>query len=454
MKAKQATDTALTRRIFLQRAASATLGAGVFLPAISGSSATRSAGELLSEAEQRIERHRKADGVIVVRDKRGSAVRGARIRVEQVRHEFLFGCNFFMFDKCGDAESEERYRQQFAALFNYATLGFYWSGFEPEPGRPNYTPNERAAAWCAERLITCKGHPLVWDHEGSSPKWLPNILLAVGEAASDRVTDVVSHYRGKIDVWDVVNEPTHIANANFKAEASTHMAQYAASIGPRAYTAEYLNVARAANPNATLLVNDYRTDFAYYLILDSLRKNDRLLFDAVGIQSHMHGERLQLPKLWEICETYAGLGKPVHFTETTIPSSSRIQRGAGFEPTKPEMEAAQQKYVADYYTLLFSHPAVEAITWWDFSDRGAWQGAAAGFLRRDMTPKPVYDRLKQLIKGQWWTKADGVADPNGRMILRAFAGLYKVTVERDGFAPVSRVVPWRRGIVNCCEITV
>ena len=46
-----------------------------------------------------------------------------------------------------------------------------------------------------------------------------------------------------------------------------------------------------------------------------------------------------------------------------------------------------------FYTALFAHPAVQAITWWDFSDLGAWLGAPAGWLRRDMSPKPVYDRL-------------------------------------------------------------
>ena len=48
--------------------------------------------------------------------------------------------------------------------------------------------------------------------------------------------------------------------------------------------------------------------------------------------------------------------------------------------------------------MIFSHPAVEAITWWDFSDRGAWQRAPAGFLRDDLSPKPAYERLQQPVK--------------------------------------------------------
>jgi endo-1,4-beta-xylanase len=68
---------------------------------------------------------------------------------------------------------------------------------------------------------------------------------------------------------------------------------------------------------------------------------------------------------------------------------------------------AQVRPGIDLYALLFAHPAVHALTWWDFSDRGAWQGAAAGLVRQDMSPKPAYERLRELIKGEWWTRAEG-----------------------------------------------
>ena len=87
--------------------------------------------------------------------------------------------------------------------------------------------------------------------------------------------------------------------------------------------------------------------------------------------------------------------------------------------------------------MLFSHPAVEAITWWDFSDRNAWQGAPAGFLRADMTAKPAYDRLLGLVKGQWWTRASGRSDADGRYDFRGFLGRYRVTVKADGFRSVT-----------------
>ena len=66
--------------------------------------------DILAQTSARIEQHRKGDGVITVRNKLGKAVRGARVKVEQLRHDFRFGCNFFMFAHCGKPELEEQYR--------------------------------------------------------------------------------------------------------------------------------------------------------------------------------------------------------------------------------------------------------------------------------------------------------------------------------------------------------
>jgi hypothetical protein len=74
---------------------------------------------------------------------------------------------------------------------------------------------------------------------------------------------------------------------------------------------------------------------------------------------------------------------------------------------------------------------VEAITWWDFSDRGAWQGAAAGWLRKDMSPKPIYTKLHSLIKRDWWTRARGRTDAAGRWSNRAFYGIHRLDVRPE-----------------------
>lgn len=97
--------------------------------------------------------------------------------------------------------------------------------------------------------------------------------------------------------------------------------------------------------------------------------------------------------------------------------------------TTPEDEAKQADYLEQFYTVLFSHPSVQAITYWDFSDRNAWQNAPAGLLRKDMSPKPAYTRLMRLIHGKWWTEAHGVSDRSGAFETRGFFGDYRIQVK-------------------------
>jgi len=404
--------------------------------------------EILAQCKARIEEHRKGDGLIVLRDARGRAISRAKITVEQLRHDFLFGCNFFMFDRCGKPDLEEQYRQRFAALLNYCTLGFYWASYEHERGKPAYDYTDRVVDWCRSHGIVCKGHPLVWDHPASSPNWLPDDQKEIERLSHARVREIVSRFKGGIDIWDIVNEATHLASRANK----TKMGEWGASIGAVKYVSDHLKIARAANPNATLLVNDYKIEPAYYKILDALRDGGKLLFDTIGIQSHMHGGMWPLSKVWDICDTYAALKVPIHFTETTLVSGPRLGPGENWGATTPEGETKQAEQTVKFYTALFAHPAVHALTWWDFSDLGAWQGAAAGWLRKDESPKPVYDRLMALIKGDWWTKIEGRPNALGWFPLRAFYGTHRVTVELPDGSKTKKEIQWQRGKPNRFEL--
>ncbi len=375
------------------------------------------AQDLLVTADSRIERVRKADVTVRVVDRLGKPVAGAQVEIQQTRHAFLFGCNIFpLFSYQG--EQYEKYGGQFAALFNYATLAFYWGAYEPERGRKGRDLQERMARWCQQHRIATKGHPLVW-HE-VYPRWAPNEVDEVKPLLRNRVKEIVSEFKGLIDRWDVVNEAT--ASAHY----SNGVANWIKRDGAASMVAECLSWAREANPRAILLYNDYNISPSFEQLVEELIRR-KAPFDAVGIQSHMHRGEWPLERVWQVCETYSRFGKPLHFTETTVLSGEY-----GFErpqpwPSTPDGEARQADYVEKFYTLLFSHPAVEAITWWDFMD-GGWQGAPAGLVRADLSPKPVYHRLSRLIKGKWWTQDVTRTNARGEAKLRAFLGDYRVTV--------------------------
>lgn len=404
--------------------------------------------DLLSECKVNIEKHRKTSFVISAHDASDSPLRGAELTVEQLSHHFRFGCNLFQLGRCANPEQEELYRHQFASVFNYCTLPFYWTSYEPERGHLDYTRTEEALAWAIPAGIECKGHPLVWDHPAGSPAWLPNDPAELAALVKDRVRNLVARFRHRIEIWDVVNEATHLPDhAN-----NTTMAHWGAAIGSVRYTSEPLTVARQTNPEALLLINDYRTDEAYHKLLDHCRSEGELLCDAVGIQSHMHDGVWPLHKVWSICSTFNRLGRPLHFTETTILSGPRNGPGENWADTNPHDEERQAEQTANFYTALFAQPSVQGLTWWDFSDYHAWQHAPAGWLRADMSPKPVYERLHALIKTQWWTNLSGRTNRHGQFTTRAFYGKYRVTVKRPGAAPLSQEFHLLPGVKHRLEL--
>jgi endo-1,4-beta-xylanase len=441
----------VTRREFLRTGAATT---AIFLAAPGRCSEKETAPpndqELLSEARASIDRYRKGDAVVRIRQPNGASAQGLKITVEQLAHEFLFGCNLFCFGRCADAEQEREYRQRFADLFNYATLGFYWASFEFERGKPLYDYIERVLEWTGAQKIRCKGHPLVWDHPAGSPPWLPDDPGEIARLVVGRVRELVTRYRGRIDVWDVVNEATHLPNG----VNQTKMAAWGAALGSVPYTAEPLRVARSANREATLLVNDYRLDSAYFDLLTKLREGGKPLFNTVGLQSHMHDGAWPVHKLVSICQQFGPLGLPLHFTETTILSGRRNQDKGTWDASDPESEASQADAVARFYTTLFAQPAVRAITWWDFSDYHSWQRAPAGLVREDMSPKPAYDQLLKLIKREWWTKTTGKTDEKGTLAFRGFHGNYRVIAETSNGHKTIKEFALLRGKANPFEIEV
>ena len=370
--------------------------------------AERRAQAALARAAAGVETHRKSDATVrVIRG--GQPVADAAVTVEQTGHAFLFGCNIFAFDRFRTEADSAAYKQRFADLFNYATLGFYWRAYEPERGKPRYDYTDKVVAWCRERGIRMKGHPLLWDHEAGVPRWSDGQPLA--EVQKARVQEIVRRYAGRIAFWEVVNEASHLGGIEID--------------GPYRW-------AREADPSAHLIVNDYSIfddGGPPFLAFLKERIAAGVPFEGIGIQAHEPRTAwFPMDRVQTILDTYAQLGKALHLTEFTPQSAGKPIAG-GRRGTWDE--AAQADYAERFYRVCFGHPAVVAITWWDLADGHSWL-PGGGMLRKDLSPKPVYDRLKRLIHREWTTRAAGPTDRTGTFRFRGFHGTYRVTVEAGG----------------------
>jgi endo-1,4-beta-xylanase len=379
--------------------------------------------EILGQAEERIQKHRKGNVNLKILGPDGQTLPGGvELRIRQTRHNFLFGCNIFKLDRCRTAADNAAYAERFAELLNFATLPFYWWTYERQKGRPMDDRTDEVVRWCKAHGVTAKGHPLAWNYV--DPRWLSGTPEEVMQLQLERVARCVERFKGDIGIWDVVNEATHYDREELK-QNSPKLTEAIAKIGIGEYVRGAFKTARKADPQARLIINDYRTDAAYgeKVISQLVGDDGKPLYDIIGIQSHMHGGYWGASQTWAVCERFAKFGAPLHFTETTVVSGPR--QGSNWTTT-PEGELQQAEQVAEFYTVLFSHPAVEAITWWDFTDQEAWQQAPAGLVRSDMTPKPAYERLRDLIKGKWWTRVEARTGSEAAVPFQGFLGEYEV----------------------------
>ena len=90
--------------------------------------------DVLEEAREGVEQHRKGDVRVTVRAADGVPVAGAQVSVRQVSHDFLFG-NYIR----PRHYNNHRYLSHFKEVFNFVQLlEFNWGQYEPDEGKPHH----------------------------------------------------------------------------------------------------------------------------------------------------------------------------------------------------------------------------------------------------------------------------------------------------------------------------
>jgi GH35 family endo-1,4-beta-xylanase len=402
--------------------------------------------------------HRRADTRLTLRGPGGEVLADTDVVVRQTRHAFWFGCiGFDLVDLgCGDSRDpgyDQRLADAWLGVFNQTTLPFYWGTFEPGRGAPATARLRRAAEWFAERGVAVKGHPLVWHTV--QPRWLLDVardagLAEVERLQRERIRRDVAAMAGAIDTWDAINEVVIMPVFTAEENAITPLARARGRVEMIRMAFEE---ARAVNPSATLLLNDFDMSTAYECLIEAVLEAG-IRIDRLGLQSHMHQGWWGEEKTRDVLDRFGRYGIPIHFTETTLLSGDLMPEHVvdlndwqvDEWPSTPEGEARQAEELEAFLRLLLSDPAVEAFTYWGLSDRGMWLNAPGGLLRADGSPKPAYDRLRDLVKGEWWlAPATLRTDAEGRVEVSGFLGDYEVSLPgaSDVVVPFSLDAPGR-----------
>lgn len=413
----------------------------------------RQGEDLMQQASANIEHCRKSGATLTLKSPSGDPLRGVEIEIVQKTQDFLFGNLAFDLVWGGPPYRPELFKERFLELFNLAIFPFYWSSYEKSPGITEGHRFLPVLEWCRANGITPKGHPLVWPYTAGVPEWLYDMPAGSVEALIQaRVMNIVKGFEKDIQTWDVTNEAVNHISWHEATQPDFRQKYLDVSLWrgievagsfkreiPIPEAADWVEKsfrwAYAANPKATLIVNDYNQEIdpnvrqRFYDLVQELQAR-RAPVSGLGLQVHPINHWLWPQQIWETLEMYARLNIPIHITELHQPAWDMEIEGGW---RKGQWTApAQAEFIEQLYRLFFGHPSVVSINYWGLSDRNIWiQGA--GLVDAEYRPKPVFKALKSLIKDEWMTPPfTAQTDDTGKISFRGFFGQYEVIVRQPG----------------------
>ena len=373
---------------------------------------------LASDADLDASIARNRTGILIIQ-----TTPGAKVSVEQIRHEFWFGATVAtgIFSGRASAEDVARYQEIFTSHFNAGVIeaAFKWHDMEKEKGLVNYSLVDSMLAWADKEKIPLRGHCIFWGIPNRVQNWLKDmgdeeLRLAIQQ----RARSIGARYRGRFAEYDLNNEMIH-ANYYEQRLGSEFIKQMALWV-------------KESDPEAVLYFNDY--DILTGRRLDDYVKHIRRLLDlgtpmaGIGVQGHLHGDAFDAAALQNALDELAKFNLPIRVTEFNFPGQrSRFYTGDKKAQLAPQEEIAKADALRQYFRICFAHPAVTGIMMWGF-----WEGAnwipQSSLYKRDWTPTPAAEAYKDLVLNKWWTRWSGTAGADGLATVRAFFGQHRVTV--------------------------
>jgi endo-1,4-beta-xylanase len=267
-----------------------------------------------------------------------------------------------------------------------------WDTTEPSRGSFNFSGGDTVVSFAKAHNEIVRGHNLVWHSQ--LPGWVSSLPTNQVQAAMENhITTEVTHYKGQLYAWDVVNEPFN-EDGTFRTDAFTN----AMGTG---YIADALRTARAADPNVKLYLNDYNIEGsgakadAMYSLVSSL-KSQGVPIDGVGFESHLATQYGFPSGMQANMQRFAALGVDVAVTELDV----RMPL-----PETAAQDATQTTYYTNVVNACLAVSRCVGLTVWDFTDKYSWvpgafsgQGAAC-LYDSNLNKKPVYGAVANALGG-------------------------------------------------------
>lgn len=235
-----------------------------------------------------------------------------------------------------------------------------WDQIEPQKGQFTWTAADQIVSFATSNNMKVKGHTLVWYNQ--LPQWVQSLSSesAVRDAMVSHIQGVMQHYKGKVAVWDVVNEAVSIDGTSYR---DCPFYQYLGET----YIDEAFKTARAVDANVKLYYNDYndegrngKSDFVYNLLKRLVSSG--VPIDGVGMQMHYGtpNDTFTIDDLKSNIQRIVDLGLEVVFSEMDV------HRCQGMT------DAQQATLYHDLVAACVGEPQCKAVTFWGITDKYSW----------------------------------------------------------------------------------
>jgi endo-1,4-beta-xylanase len=218
----------------------------------------------------------------------------------------------------------------------------------------------------------------------------------------DHIHTVVGRYKGKIKVWDVVNEALSDGGTNILRDSL-----WLEIVGPD-FIAKAFEYAHEADPDAILRYNDYSLENPakrrkLIALIKSLQAQ-KVPVMAIGSQAHVNVST-SFVVMDQALSEIATLGLPIHITELDVNSAQGGQRSFGADianntaTTQGGLVSDADRRLAETYAGLFRaflkhDKSVEIVTFWGANDANSWRANGKPLLfDGNSQPKPAFDAV-------------------------------------------------------------
>jgi len=305
------------------------------------------------------------------------------------------------------------------------------SYLEPTEGGFTYTNADQLVTYVQGNAgMVLHGHALIWHADYQVPQYIKDFSgtpTDFNTKLMNHVTNVATHFAGKVVSWDVVNEAIDDTNpAQWRASVF-----YTKSGSSSVFIENAFKAAHAADPGADLYYNDYNIEWSstklnFLLAMVSDFKSRGVPIHGIGFQTHVG---LTFPSIATIKASYqaaALTGLKVRVSELDVAVNGSNTMTALDATTSA---AQKQRYHDIVKAYLDAVPLAQrgGITIWGLTDGESWINQPGHpdwplMFNNDLSTKPAYDGFAEALQG--WCPATLISERIDLSLIHANAYRY------------------------------